>query len=180
MVPRLLERYRKQIIPEMKQIMGYKSPMQVPRLEKIVVSMGIGSAVTDIKVVEKSVDELALITGQRPVLCRAKKAISNFKIKKGQVVGCKVTLRRAHMYEFFDRLISVALPRIRDFRGFPDTSFDGEGGYSLGVTEQTIFPEIEMDKVTRVQGMNITIVTNAKTKKEAQELLKLFGFPFKG
>lgn len=179
MVPRLLERYRKEIIPEMKNILGYKSSMQVPRLEKIVINMGVGEGSRDIKVLEKSMDELALITGQRPVVCRAKKAISNFKIRRGLPVGCKVTLRKIIMYEFFDRLVNVALPRIRDFKGFSNNSFDQKGNYSLGLTEQTIFPEIEMDKVSRVQGMDITIVTTGKNKKETQELLKLFGFPFK-
>jgi large subunit ribosomal protein L5 len=179
MKPRLLERYRSQIIPEMMKIMGYKSCMQVPRLEKIVISMGSSEGARDIKVLEKSMAELGLITGQKPVMCRAKKAISNFKIRKGLPVGCMVTLRRAFMYEFFDRLINVALPRIRDFKGFPDSSFDGEGNYSLGIQEQSIFPEIELDKVTKVQGMNIAIVTNAKSKKEARELLNLFSFPFR-
>ncbi|MFH1621712.1 MAG: 50S ribosomal protein L5 [Candidatus Omnitrophota bacterium] len=179
MAPRLSERYRKEILPQMMQSMGYKSAMQVPHLEKIVVSMGIGLGAQDIKVLEKSMEELAQITGQKPVICRAKKAISNFKIRDGQPVGCKVTLRKTIMYEFFDRLISVALPRIRDFKGFPNNSFDNQGNYSLGLSEQSTFPEIEMDKISRVQGMNITIVTSAKTKNETQELLKLFGFPFK-
>jgi large subunit ribosomal protein L5 len=179
MIPRLLERYRKEITPEMKKIMGYTSDMEVPRLKKIVVSMGVGAATQDIKILEKSMEELGLITGQKPVMCRAKTAISNFKIKKNQPIGCRVTLRRNIMYEFFDRLVNVALPRIKDFKGFPDTSFDQDGNYSMGITEQTIFPEIEIDKVSRVQGMNITVVTNAKSKKEAQELLRLFGFPFR-
>lgn len=178
MIPRLLERYRNQIVPEMQKRMGYKSPMEVPRLEKIVVSMGTGQAAHDIKILEKNMEELALITGQKVVMCRAKKAISNFKIRKGQPVGCKVTLRRKMMYEFLDRLINVALPRIRDFKGLSDSSFDGDGNYSLGIQEQSIFPEVELDKVTKVQGMNITVVTNAKSKKEALELLTFFGFPF--
>ena len=160
--------------------MGYKSSMEIPRLEKIVVSMGVGAGIPDsLKALEKSMDELAIITGQRPVICRAKKAISNFKIRKGLPVGCKVTLRRAIMYEFLDRFVNVALPRIRDFKGFPDDSFDDEGNYSLGITEQSIFPDVEIDKVSRVQGMNITIVTTAKSKRGAHELLKLFGFPFR-
>lgn len=179
MVPRLLERYRKEIVPEIKSIMSYKSSMQVPRIDKIVINMGVGEGSRDIKVLEKSMDELALITGQRPVICRAKKAISNFKIRRGLPVGCKVTLRKIVMYEFLDRLVNVALPRIRDFKGFSNNSFDQKGNYSLGLTEQTIFPEIEMDKVSRVQGMDITIVTTGKNKKETQELLRLFGFPFK-
>lgn len=179
MVPRLLERYRNQIIPEMKKIMGYTSPMQVPRLEKIVVNMGVGQAAHDIKILDKAMEELAQITGQKPVMCRAKKAISNFKIRKGLPIGCKVTLRKIMMYEFMDRLVNIALPRIRDFKGFSDDSFDADGNYSLGITEQTIFPEIDIDKVTKIQGMNITIATNAKSKKEAHELLRLFGFPFR-
>ena len=179
MVPRLLERYRNQIIPEMKEKMGYKSSMEVPRLEKIVISMGVSEGAHDIKVLEKSMEELALITGQKPVSCRSKKDISNFKIRKGQPVGCKVTLRKIMMYEFLDRFISVALPRIRDFKGFPNSSFDERGSYSLGISEQTIFPEIELDKAPRVQGMNITMVTNAKSREGARELLKLFGFPFR-
>src|SRR3989338_2237973 len=166
MIPRLLERYRNQIIPEMKKMMGYTSSMQVPKLEKIVVNMGVGQAAHDIKILDKAMEELASITGQKPVACRAKKAISNFKIRKGLPIGCKVTLRKIMMYEFIDRLINVALPRIRDFRGFPDDSFDADGNYSLGITEQSIFPEIDVDKVTKVQGMNITIATNAKSSKE--------------
>jgi len=179
MIPRLLDKYRNQITPEIKKNRGYKSSMEVSRLKKIVVSMGVGEGASDIKVLEKNMDELALITGQRPVICRAKKAISNFKIRAGQPVGCKVTLRSVIMYEFLDRLVSVALPRIRDFKGFSNDSFDGGGNYSLGILEQSIFPEIELDKVPRVQGMNITIVTNANSKEEAHELLKLFGFPFR-
>ncbi|MDD5291701.1 MAG: 50S ribosomal protein L5 [Candidatus Omnitrophica bacterium] len=179
MVPRLLERYRKEIVPEMKQSMNYRSDMQVPRIKKIVISMGVSMGVQDIKVLEKSMEELAMITGQKPVICRAKTAISNFKIRKGEPVGCKVTLRKNRMYEFLDRLLNVALPRIRDFKGFPDTSFDNDGNYSMGVSEQTIFPELEIDRISRVQGMNITIATNAKSKKEAQELLRLLGFPFR-
>jgi large subunit ribosomal protein L5 len=179
MKPRLLDRYRNEIIPEMKKARNYKSSMAVPRLEKIVISMGVGQGAHDIKILEKSMEELALIVGQKPVICKAKKAISNFKIRKGQPVGCKVTLRRAMMYEFLDRFINVALPRIRDFKGLPDNSFDDNGNYSMGISEQTIFPEIEVDKVTRTQGMNITIATNAKSKKEAKDLLKFFGFPFR-
>jgi len=179
MIPRLLERYRSQIIPEMKKSMNYHSDMQVPRIKKIVVSMGVSASLQDAKALEKSMEELGMITGQKPVVCKAKTAISNFKIKKGQAVGCKVTLRRNMMYEFLDRLLNVALPRIRDFKGFPDTSFDNDGNYSMGVSEQTIFPEVEIDKISRVQGMNITITTNAKSKKEAEELLRLFGFPFR-
>ncbi len=179
MAPRLLERYRNDIMSEMIKSMNYKSPMQVPRLKKIVVSMGVGEGGRDIKVLEKSMEELSLITGQKPVICRSKKDISNFKIREGLPIGCKVTLRKAFMYEFLDRLVNVALPRIRDFKGFPSESFDEGGNYSLGLSEQNIFPEIEMDKISRAQGMNITIVVSAKNKNEAKELLKLFGFPFR-
>lgn len=179
MVPRLLEKYRNEIVPAMKAKFGYQSSMAVPRLKKIVINMGIGQGAHDIKVLEKSMEELALITGQKPVMCRAKKAISNFKVRKGLPIGCKVTLRKAMMYEFFDRLVSVALPRIRDFKGFPQSSFDGSANYSLGLSEQTIFPEVEMDKIARAQGMDITIVTDSKSKEAVVELLTLFGFPFR-
>ncbi len=179
MIPRMLERYRKEVIPEMIKIMGYKNGMQVPRLKKIVVNMGMGEALTDIKFLEKSVEELATIAGQKPVITRSKKAIANFKVKEGQAVGCRVTLRRQKMYEFLDRLISIALPRIRDFRGLNPDSFDGNGNFSIGITEQAIFPEIDFDKITRVQGMDITIVMDSRSKKESYELLKLLGMPFK-
>ncbi|MEK7849316.1 MAG: 50S ribosomal protein L5 [Candidatus Omnitrophota bacterium] len=178
-MPRMLERYRKEVIPEMIKIMGYKNGMQVPRLKKIVVNMGVGEALTDIKFLEKSVEELATIAGQKPVITRSRKAIANFKVKEGQAVGCRVTLRRQKMYEFLDRLISIALPRIRDFRGLNPDSFDGNGNFSIGITEQAIFPEIDFDKITRVQGMDITIVMDSRSKKESYELLKLLGMPFK-
>lgn len=179
MVPRLLERYRKEIIPEMMKLLNYKSCMQVPRLKKIVVNMGVGEAITDIKFLEKSMEELATIAGQKPVMTRSKKAIANFKIKQGQPIGCRVTLRRNKMYEFLDRFISIALPRIRDFRGLSLDSFDSNGNYTIGITEQAIFPEIDADKVTRVQGMDITIVISTRSKKESAELLRLLGIPFK-
>lgn len=179
MVPRLLEKYRNEIVPAMMTKFGHKSLMAVPRIEKIVINMGIGEGSRDIKILEKCMSELAMIVGQKPMICRAKKAISNFKIREGLPVGCKVTLRKAMMYEFFDRLVSVALPRIRDFKGFPLTSFDQSANYSLGLTEQTIFAELEIDRVQRTQGMDITIVTNSKSKEEVLELLKLFGFPFR-
>ncbi len=178
-VPRLLKKYREEIIPEMMNRFGYKSVMQVPRLEKIVINMGIGEAARDIKLLEQAMDELAMITGQRPAIRRARKSISNFKIRKGMPVGCKVTLRRARMYEFFDRLVNIILPRLRDFRGVSRNSFDGRGNYSMGLAEQTIFPEVDLDKVTRVQGMDITIVTTAKTDEEARVLLELLGMPFR-
>lgn len=180
MVARLLEKYRKEIIPQLLRTFKLKNPLAVARIEKIVVNMGVGEAITDIKLLEKSVEELALITGQRPIIRRTKKAISNFKVKEGQPVGCKATLRRMIMYEFLDRLINVALPRIRDFRGVSDKSFDKKGNYTLGITDQGIFPEIEYDKITRAQGMDITLVIkNVKNTDQARELLKLFGMPFR-
>lgn len=179
MKPRLLERYRNEIVPQMMQTFNLKNKFAVPRIEKVVVNMGVGEALQDIKILEKAMDELSQITGQRPLLRRAKKAISNFKIKQGHPVGCKVTLRRAMMYEFMDRLINVAMPRIRDFRGISADSFDQAGNYTLGLTEQNIFPEIEYDRITRPQGMDITfVIKNAKSKEQARELLKLFGMPF--
>ncbi|MCM8800719.1 MAG: 50S ribosomal protein L5 [Candidatus Omnitrophica bacterium] len=180
MIPRLLEKYRNEIVPQMMQSFNIKNRLAVPRIEKIVINMGIGEAIQDIKILEKAMDELALIAGQRPIKRYAKKAISNFKLKQGQPVGCKVTLRRARMYEFMDRLLNVALPRIRDFRGVSVDSFDEAGNYTLGIAEQTIFPEIDYDKVTRIQGMDITfVIKNAKSKEQAKELLRLFGMPFK-
>jgi len=180
MIPRLLEQYRKEIVPEMMKKFGLKNPMAVPKIEKIVVNMGVGEAIADVKIIEKAIEELGQITGQKPIMRRSKKAIANFKIKQNQPIGCKVTLRKAMMYEFMDRLISVAMPRIRDFRGVPPNSFDKGGNYTLGLTEQSIFAEIDFDKVTRVQGMDITfVIKNSKTKEQSQELLKLFGLPFK-
>ncbi|MCQ9208457.1 MAG: 50S ribosomal protein L5 [Omnitrophica bacterium] len=179
MVPRLLEKYRKEIVPELMGKLSLKNKFQVPRLEKIVVNMGVGAGAHDMKILEQAQAELALITGQRPVITKAHKAISNFKIRKGAPVGCKVTLRGKMMYEFLDRLVNVALPRIRDFRGFSLKSFDGAGNYSLGLTEQNIFPELEIDKMQRLQGMDVTIVSTAKDKTLASELLRAFGFPFR-
>ncbi len=179
MIPRLQERYRNEITPKMMETFGLKNKMAVPRLEKIVVNMGVGEGAQDIKILEKSMDEMAAITGQKPIMRRAKKAIANFKIRQNHPVGCKVTLRRAMMYEFMDRLLNVTLPRIRDFRGVSSDAFDHAGNYTLGLSEQTIFPEIEYDRITRTQGMDITfVIKNAKTKEQARELLKLFGMPF--
>lgn len=175
---RLLDKYRKEVIPQMMKQFGFKNPMRVPRLVKIVVNMGIGEGVTDSKLVEDASQELAMITGQKPIITRSKKSIAGFKLRKGIPIGCKVTLRGLRMYEFLDRLISVAVPRIRDFRGFPLDSFDGRGCYSFGLTEQTVFPEVDLDKVKRTQGMDITIVTNARNKEEVKGLLVLLGFPF--
>jgi len=179
MIPRLLEKYRKEIIPQMMRTFSLHNRLAVPRLEKIVVNMGVGEGAQDIKILEKAMEELSLITGQKPILRRAKKAIANFKIKKGHPIGCKVTLRRTMMYEFMDRLINIALPRIRDFRGVSPESFDKGGNYTLGIADQTIFPEIDYDKVTRTQGMDITfVIKSAKSKAQAEELLRLFGMPF--
>jgi len=180
MVPRLLERYRKEITAQMMEKFGLKNKLEVPVVDKIVINMGVGEGQGDIKILDKAMEELSLITGQKPLMRRAKKAIANFKIKKGNPIGCKVTLRRAMMYEFLDRLISVVLPRIRDFRGILPNSFDEKGNFTLGLTEQTIFPEVEFDKINRVQGMDITIVIkNSKSKEQSRQLLSLFGMPFK-
>jgi len=180
MVPCLLEKYRNEIAGQMVETFKLKNKMAVPRVEKIVVNMGVGEAITDVKILEKAMEELANITGQKPIMIRAKKAISNFKIRQGQPIGCKVTLRRAHMYEFMDRLINIAMPRIRDFRGVSIDAFDRAGNYTLGFSEQTIFPEIEYDKISRSQGMDITfVIKNVKSKEQARELLRLFGMPFK-
>lgn len=180
MDPRLLEKYKKEIVPQMMQEFKLKNSFAVPKIEKIVVNMGVGEGIQDIKMLERSMDELAQITGQKPIIRRAKKAISNFKIKQGQAIGCKVTLRKKIMYEFMDRLINIALPRIRDFRGVSADAFDKGGNYTLGLSEQNIFPEIEYDKITRTQGMDITfVIRKAKSDIEARQLLKLFGMPFK-
>jgi len=178
-IPRLLERYKTEILPKLKQEFGYTNDLAVPRVRKITVNMGLGEAISDAKIVEKAASDLAQITGQKPKICRAKKPISNFKLRKGLAIGCCVTLRRYRMYEFLDRLISIAMPRIRDFRGFSPRGFDGNGNYTFGLTEQTIFPEIDVDKVQRPQGMNITICTNTNKKEYAYELLKFFGMPFR-
>ena len=180
MVPRLLEKYRNEVIPEMMKTFSLKNKHAVPHLEKIVINMGVGEALQDVKILEKAADDLGVITGQKPVMKRAKKAISNFKIKQGAPIACMVTLRRTKMYEFLDRLINVAMPRIRDFRGVPLNSFDEAGNYTLGMSEQTIFPEIDIDRAVRAQGMDITfVIKNAKSKDIARELLRLFGMPFR-
>lgn len=180
MKPNLLELYKKEIIPAAQKAFGYKSPMQVARLDKIVVNMGVGEAIADIKILDRAMEELAAITGQKPIMRRAKAAIANFKIRQGLPVGCKVTLRGNMMYEFLDRLINASLPRIRDFRGVANDSFDAQGNYTLGLKEQAIFPEIEIDKIQRAQGMDITIVFKGKSRKkeETYELLRLLGMPF--
>ncbi|MFH0791278.1 MAG: 50S ribosomal protein L5 [Candidatus Omnitrophota bacterium] len=180
MKPRLQEFYKNEVIPQMLKTFSLKNTFAVPRIDKIVINMGVGEALQDIKILDKAMEELSLITGQKPILRRAKKAISNFKVKENQPVGCKVTLRRSKMYEFMDRLINVAMPRIRDFRGVSPDAFDQAGNYTLGLTEQLIFPEIDYDRIVRAQGMDITfVIKNAATKQQARELLKLFGMPFK-
>lgn len=176
---RLAEQYKKEIVSELQKKFSYKSIMQVPKLHKIVVNMGVGAAVADQKILEEAVRELETITGQKASVRKAKKAISNFKLREGVSIGAMVTLRREKMFEFMDRLLNVALPRVRDFRGLSDKSFDGRGNYTLGIKEQIIFPEINVDKITRVLGMDITFVTTAKTDNEAYELLQAFGFPFR-
>ncbi len=176
--PRLFERYKGSVIPALMKRFNYKSLMQVPRLEKIAINVGVGQATQDAKLIETTVHELELITGQKPAITKSKKAISNFKLRAGIPIGVRVTLRGWQMYEFLDRLISIAMPQIRDFRGVSDKSFDGRGNYTLGVKEQIIFREIDADKVTRISGMDITFVTTANTDLEAMELLKGFGMPF--
>ena len=176
---RLKEKYFKEIVPKLKEQFGYKTIMRVPRISKIVINMGVGQAVQDPKILEEAVKDLETITGQKASIRIAKKAISNFKLREGMKIGAKVTLRRERMYEFLDRFLTIALPRVRDFRGVSDKSFDGRGNYTLGIKEQIIFPEINTDKVTRVLGMDITFVTTAKSDKEAYELLAAFGMPFR-
>jgi large subunit ribosomal protein L5 len=178
MTPRLLDHYRKTVIPELSKKFGYKNAMQAPRFKKIVINMGIGAGAQDIKFVEQAMADMGAIAGQRPVITRAKKAIANFKIRQGLPIGCKVTLRGNRMYEFLDRLLNIALPRIRDFRGMSPNSFDEGGSYSIGIKEQSIFPEIDVDKVQKIQGMDIIMNIKSKSKEESYELLKLFGMPF--
>ena len=177
--PRLGKFYKEQIIDALRKKFNYKNVMQVPKLEKITINIGVGDAVSDPKLLQSAINELELITGQRPVVTKARKSISNFKLRKDMPIGCMVTLRGAMMFEFLDRFINIATPRIRDFRGLPDKSFDGRGNYSVGIKEQIIFPEIDVDKVARINGMDINFVTTAKTDEEAFALLSEFGFPFK-
>jgi large subunit ribosomal protein L5 len=177
--PRLYDFYLNNVVNELKKKFNYKNVMQVPKLVKITFNMGIGDAVSDPKLLQNAINELELITGQRPVITKAKKSISNFKLRQGMPIGAMVTLRRAKMYEFLDRFINISSPRIRDFRGFSDKGFDGRGNYTLGIKEQIIFPEIDVDKVPRISGLDISFVTTAKTDEEAYALLKEFGFPFK-
>ncbi len=177
--PRLAKKYKEEVIPALSKKFGFKSIMQTPKLEKICINRGVNGAVADKKLVDVAVEELSQISGQKAVATFSKKDISNFKLRKGVPIGARVTLRGVKMYEFLDRLISVALPRVRDFRGINDKSFDGRGNYTLGVTEQIIFPEIDIDKVNKITGMDITFVTTGKTNEEAYELLKELGMPFK-
>jgi len=176
---RLKDYYSKTVVPALIKKFNYKNPMQVPKMEKIVLNMGLGEAISNVKIIDGAVQELAAITGQKPVINKAKKSIATFKLRQGMPIGCSVTLRKNNMYEFFDRLVNAALPKVRDFRGISPNAFDGRGNFSIGLQEQTIFPEIEYDKVEKVKGMNITIVTTAKTDAEARILLELMGVPFK-
>jgi large subunit ribosomal protein L5 len=178
MVTRLQEKYEKEVVPALMEKFGYKNIMEVPKLDKVVVNMGVGEAKDNAKVLESAMADMQLITGQKPILTRAKKSIANFKIRENMPIGCKVTLRKNRMFEFADKLINVALPRVRDFRGISDKSFDGRGNYSLGIKEQLIFPEVEYDKIDKVRGMDIIFVTTAKTDEEARELLRFLGMPF--
>ena len=178
MAPRLKEKYKNEIVPQLEKELNVTNINNVPKLEKIVVNMGVGEAATDSKLIDAAVADLRTITGQQPMICRARKSIATFRLRKGQAIGAKVTLRGDRMYEFFDRLVATAIPRIRDFRGMPDNSFDGHGNYSMGVSEQTIFPEISYEDVDRTRGMDITFVTTAKPDEEGKALLTAFGFPF--
>ena len=177
---RLQEQYKNEIHPKLKEELGVSNSMSVPKIEKITINMGLGSALGDKKILESALEELGLISSQKPMTCLARKSVASFKLREGNAIGCKVTLRKERMYEFLDRLVNVAIPRIRDFRGLNDKSFDGRGNYNMGITEQIVFPEIEFDKVTKVRGMDIAITTNAKNDEDAKKLLAMFNFPFKG
>lgn len=177
--PRLKNKYKEEVVPALMEQFNYKSIMEVPKLQKICINQGIGKATQDKKLVDNSLKEMTMIAGQKAVPTKAKKSVSNFKLREGMTIGARVTLRDVKMYEFLDRLVSVALPRVRDFRGINDKSFDGRGNYSMGITEQIIFPEIDLDKISSIQGMDITFVTSANTDAEALALLKMLGLPFK-
>ncbi len=179
MATRLKERYDKEVLPRLMKEMGYKNRLQTPRLDKIVVNIGLGEAIQNAKALDQAVVELSTITGQKPVITKARKAIANFKLREGMAIGCMVTLRGNRMYEFLDRLLNVALPRVRDFKGVSDRSFDGRGNYALGVREQVIFPEIDLDKVEKVRGMTVCINTTARTDAEGKALLRALGMPFR-
>jgi large subunit ribosomal protein L5 len=176
---RLKEQYQEKVIPALMKEFNYRNIMEVPKLEKVVINMGLGEAIQNAKILDSAQSELAAITGQKPVVTKAKKSIANFKLRAGMPIGCKVTLRRERMYEFFDRLVNVALPRIRDFKGVSGKSFDGRGNYALGIREQIIFPEIDYDKIDKIKGMNIVISTTAKSDEEGKALLKMMGMPFR-
>ena len=176
---RLNDLYNKEIVPQMMKDFNYRNVMQVPKVEKIVINMGLGEAIQNVKILDSAAEEMALIAGQKPVITKAKKSIASFKLRQGMPIGCAVTLRKEKMYEFLDRLINVSLPRVRDFKGISGKAFDGNSNYSLGVKEQLIFPEINYDKVDKIKGLNITIVTTAKNDEEGKALLKLFGVPFR-
>jgi len=176
---RLEEKYQKEVVPALMKEFNYTNPMQVPRLEKVIINMGLGEAIQNIKVLDQAQAELAAIAGQRPVVTRAKQSIAAFKLREGMPIGCRVTLRKKRMFDFLNKLMNVALPRVRDFRGVSDKSFDGRGNYSLGIREEIIFPEIDYDKIEKVKGMNVTIVTTARTDEEAKFLLQGLGMPFR-
>lgn len=178
-MPRLKDKFNTEVVPAMQQRFGYQNVMEVPRLAKVVVNMGVGKAIANSKILDAAAQDLAIIAGQKPVITRARKSISNFKLREGMAIGAKVTLRGDRMYEFMDKLMNIDLPRVRDFRGVSPKSFDGRGNYTLGVKEQLIFPEIEYDKVENIQGMDITVVTTAKTDEEAKALLEFLGMPFR-
>ena len=171
--------YDETVVPKLKEKFNYTNPMQIPKIEKIVINMGLGEAIHNTKIIDSAVEDLKQISGQQPVVTRAKKSIASFKLREGMPIGCMVTLRKKRMYDFLNKLVNVALPRVRDFRGISGKAFDGAGNYSLGVKEQLIFPEIEYDKIDKIKGLNVSIVTTAKTNEEGKELLKLMGMPFK-
>jgi len=178
-VSRLQEQYKKEILPALQKEIGQKNPMAVPKIEKITINMGLGSALGDKKILQSALEEMSLIAGQKPMTCIARKSVASFKLREGNAIGCKVTLRKEKMYEFLDRLVNIAIPRIRDFRGLNEKSFDGRGNYNMGLTEQIVFPEIDFEKVTRVRGMDIAITTSAQNNEDAKKLLAMFNFPFK-
>ena len=176
---KLRDYYKESVVKKLTEQFGYETPMQVPRISKITINMGVGEAINDKKIIDSAVDDLTRISGQKPVVTKARKSVSNFKVREGQPIGCKVTLRRERMYEFLDRLISIAIPRIRDFRGLSPRAFDGRGNYSLGIREQIIFPEVDYDKIDTIRGMDITITTTARSDEEARALLSAFDFPLR-
>ncbi|MEK6778611.1 MAG: 50S ribosomal protein L5 [Candidatus Deferrimicrobiota bacterium] len=178
-MPRLHDYYKSDVVPKLREKFGYKNPMQVPKLEKVILNMGLGEAIENIKILDSAAEEIAIITGQKPVITKARMSISNFKLRAGVPIGIKVTLRRDRMYNFIDKLLAVALPRVRDFKGVSPKGFDGRGNYTMGVKEQIIFPEINYDKIDKIKGMNITIVTTARNDEEGLELLRLLGMPFR-